>query len=73
MSTLKQALANGAFAVASMAPGYWTKGGHFICVYKMDDTYVYAKDPASSVRKKQKISAFENERKQFFIFYKKGD
>lgn len=73
MSTLKQALDNGAFAVASMAPGYWTKGGHFICLYKMDDTYVYAKDPASSVRKKQKISAFESQRKQFFIFYKKGD
>ena len=71
MATLKKALAAGAFAVSSMAPGYWTKGGHFICVYKMDDTYVYAKDPASSSRKKQKISAFEDERKQFFIFYKK--
>ena len=71
MATLKKALAAGAFVVSSMAPGYWTKGGHFICVYKMDDTYVYAKDPASSSRKKQKISAFEKERKQFFIFYKK--
>lgn len=72
MSTLKTALANGAFAVASMGPGYWTSGGHFICVYKMDNTYVYAKDPASSSRKKQKISKFEKERKQFFIFYPKG-
>lgn len=71
MSTLKIALANGAFAVASMGPGYWTKGGHYICVYKMDNTYVYAKDPASSSRKKQKISAFEDQRKQFFIFYPK--
>ena len=72
ISTLKTALANGAFAVASMGPGYWTKGGHFICVYKMDNSYVYAKDPASSSRKKQKISKFEKERKQFFIFYPKG-
>ena len=69
MATLKQALAAGAFAVASMGPGYWTSGGHFICIYNMDDTYVYAKDPASSVRKRQKISAFESQRKQFFIFY----
>lgn len=71
MATLKAALAQGAFAVASMGPGYWTKGGHYICVYKMDNTYVYAKDPASSTRKKQKISAFESQRKQFFIFWPK--
>ena len=71
MATLKKALAQGAFVVTSMGPGYWTKGGHFICVYKMDDTYVYAKDPASSSRKKQKINAFEQQRKQFFIFYPK--
>ena len=70
MATLRAALADGAYAVASMGPGYWTKGGHFICVWKMDDTYVYANDPASSTRKKQKLAAFEKERKQFFIFYK---
>lgn len=73
LSTLKAALANGAFAVCSMGPGYWTKGGHYICVYKMDNTYVYAKDPASSSRKKQKISAFEDQRKQFFIFWPGGN
>lgn len=71
MATLKQALNAGALVVSSMGPGYWTKGGHFICLYKIDDTYVYANDPASSSRKKQKISAFEKQRKQFFIFYKK--
>ena len=71
LATLKAALAQGAFAVASMGPGYWTSGGHFICVYKMDNTYVYAKDPASSSRKKQKIGDFERQRKQFFIFWPK--
>lgn len=70
MATVKAALKEGALAVASMAPGYWTKGGHFICLWKCDDTYMYANDPASYVRKKQKLGAFEEERKQFFIFYK---
>lgn len=70
MATARSALREGALVVASMAPGYWTKGGHFICLWKTDDTYIYANDPASSVRKKQKISQFEKERKQFFIFYK---
>lgn len=70
MATARAALNAGALVVASMAPGYWTKGGHFICLWKTDDVYMYANDPASSVRKKQKLAQFEEERKQFFIFYK---
>ena len=69
MATARAALKNGAFVVASMGPGYWTKGGHYICLWKTDDTYMYANDPASSTRKKQKLKAFEEQRKQFFIFY----
>lgn len=72
MATAREALKNGAFVVASMGPGYWTKGGHYICLWKTDDTYMYANDPASSKRKKQKLAAFERQRKQFFIFYKPG-
>lgn len=70
MATAKAAIKAGALVVASMGPGYWTKGGHFICLWKCDDTYMYANDPASSVRKKQKLAAFESQRKQFFIFYR---
>ena len=39
-----------------------------ICVWKYDDTYIYANDPASSKRTKQKISDFMKERKAFFCF-----
>lgn len=70
MATAREALKNGAFVVASMGPGYWTSGGHYICLWKTDDTYMYANDPASSTRKKQKLKAFEEQRKQFFIFYR---
>jgi peptidoglycan hydrolase-like protein with peptidoglycan-binding domain len=70
MATARAALKEGALVVASMGPGYWTKGGHYICLWKTDDTYMYANDPASSTRKKQKLSAFEEQRKQFFIFYR---
>lgn len=70
MATARAAIKNGAFVVASMGPGYWTTGGHFICLWKTDDTYMYANDPASKTRKKQKLAAFESQRKQFFIFYK---
>ncbi len=70
MATARAALQSGALVVASMGPGYWTKGGHFICLWKTDDTYMYACDPASKTRKKQKLAAFEEQRKQFFIFYR---
>lgn len=66
---LKACLDAGGYVVCSMAPGYWTKSGHFICAWKYDGTYVYCNDPASSSRKKQKISAFKSESKQYFCFY----
>ena len=59
----------GGYAVCSMGAGYWTKGGHYICVWKYDGKYVYANDPASSTRKKQAIGDFKNQRKQYFCFY----
>lgn len=70
MATARSAIKSGALVVASMGPGYWTKGGHYICLWKTDETYMYANDPASKTRKKQKLGQFEKERKQFFIFYK---
>ncbi len=70
MATARAALREGALVVASMGPGYWTSGGHYICLWKTDDTYMYACDPASKTRKKQKLAAFEEQRKQFFIFYR---
>ena len=72
MATARAALKNGALVVASMGPGYWTKNGHFICLWKTDETYMYANDPASYSRKRQKLAAFEQQRKQFFIFYRPG-
>ena len=59
----------GGYAVCSMGPGYWTSGGHFICAWKYDATYVYCNDPASSKRTKQIIKEFMAQRKQFFCFY----
>ena len=68
-AALQACLSAGGYVVCSMGPGYWTKGGHFICAWKYDDTYIYANDPASSSRKKQKIADFMAQRKQFFCFY----
>ena len=67
---LLNCLDSGGLAVASMGKGYWTKGGHYICVWKHDDAFIYANDPASSKRTRQKISDFMKERKAFFCFWK---
>lgn len=69
-STAVAAVKSGALAVASMGPGYWTKGGHFICLWKADDKYIYANDPASASRKKAAIARFQREAKQYFLFYR---
>ncbi len=69
LATLKSCLDTGGYAVASMGPHYWTAGGHFICVWKYDGDYIYANDPASTKRTKQKITDFIKERKCFFCFW----
>jgi len=69
LATLKSCLDTGGYAVASMSKGYWTSGGHFICVWKYEGGYIYANDPASSKRTKQKESDFMKERKAFFCFW----
>ncbi|MBP3411369.1 MAG: peptidoglycan-binding protein [Clostridia bacterium] len=69
LSALKACLDAGGYVVCSMGPGYWTKGGHFICAWKYDDKYIYANDPASKTRKKQKIGDYMKQRKRFFCFY----
>lgn len=69
LATLKACLDAGGYVVCSMGPGYWTKGGHYICAWKYDSTYIYCNDPASSRRTKQKQSEFVKQRKQFFCFY----
>ena len=66
---VKACLDAGGYVVCSMGPGYWTSGGHFICAWKYDATYVYCNDPASSTRKKQKLTDFVKQRKQFFCFW----
>ena len=70
LDALKACLDAGGYVVCSMGPGYWTKGGHYICAWKYDKTYIYCNDPASKTRKKQKLTDFTKQRKQFFCFYR---
>lgn len=69
LASLKACLDAGGYVVCSMGPGYWTKGGHFICAWKYDEKYIYANDPASKTRKRQVINDFMKQRKRFFCFY----
>lgn len=69
LNALKACLDAGGYVVCSMGPGYWTKNGHFICAWKYEGGYIYANDPASKVRKRQKQADFVAQRKQYFCFY----
>ena len=60
-------VAKGRYLVASMGPGNWTRGGHFILVYGYSDDKVYVSDPASS-----KSTRAIGTKKQFTDSYKYG-
>lgn len=68
-AAVKAALAEGALAVALMGPGYWTRGGHYIVVWKWEGGVVYACDPGSSVRKRQAEDAFKKQARRYFVFW----
>ena len=69
LATLKSCLDAGGYVVCRMGKGYWTKGGHYICAWKYDKTYIYCNDPACKTRKKQKADQFVKERKDFWCFF----
>lgn len=70
-SVMKQAVANGAYAVVSFKKSKWTNNGHFCTIWSVDDKYVYINDPASasSSRAKGTYAEVQNAAKQYFIFY----
>ena len=72
LATLKGCLDTGGYAVASMGPGRFTSGGHYVCVWDYDGQNVYVNDPASSKasRKYAPINEFMKERKALFCFWK---
>ncbi len=74
LETLKKAIREGALAVCSMNNkdgNFWTKGGHFITVVGVDDSYIYANDPNKTAHpRKQKHDKFKLCMKQAFIYWK---
>lgn len=65
-----KALQAGAYAVALMGPGYWTKDGHYITLWKYAGGNIYANDPASSLRKYASVKVFEDQSRKYFVFFK---
>lgn len=48
--SIKKKLEEGKLVILSMGPGIFTKGGHFILVYKYENGKFYVKDPNSRIR-----------------------
>lgn len=74
VTTLKNALKDGALAVTSMNSNddhFWTSVGHFVTAIGYDsDGYIYANDPnKSSAPRKQHQDKFKSCMKQAFIFW----
>lgn len=61
--------------VCSMTKGNWTRAGHYILMYKADNTYVYINDPNSTAAHKQKNTKelLSSQCLQYFCFAKPKD
>lgn len=71
-ATAEKAVQNGAYVICAVGPGVWTKQGHFICWWKVDEQYVYICDPggSSAARAKSNKTNLRSQATQYFIFYK---
>ena len=74
-NTALELLKNGNWLICCMGPGIWTKGGHFILVYKYTDGTIYVNDPASasSSRTKNTWDNLKNEVKYYFAITVTGN
>lgn len=61
----------GGLAAVCVGKSKWTKGGHYLCVWRYDGTRFYINDPASASASRAKGTAEEikNARKTFCLFY----
>jgi len=66
-----RALREGALIVASMGPGYFTKFGHYILLWGLDEAgrQILVNDPNSTTRTKASYDLFRREAANYFIFY----
>ena len=59
--------------VCSMGPGLWTRSGHFIVLWNIEDNIAYINDPASTKqsRTENSYSYMASQCRQYFCFNKK--
>lgn len=71
LNVVLKALQAGAYVIASMGPGVFTKHGHFILLWNFDGKMISVNDPGSALRTKQVWSPdiFRAQAKQYFIYY----
>lgn len=64
------AIRSGALVVASMGPGYFTRGGHYILLWAVQGNQILCHDPANKRRDRATIDLFRREARQYFCFWR---
>jgi ABC-type bacteriocin/lantibiotic exporter with double-glycine peptidase domain len=65
-----QALKAHALIICSMGPGYFTRSGHFILAWGLENGNILVNDPANQAKNKAGQTTFRNECRRYFIFRK---
>ena len=68
----KAAIDRGDLVIACMGPGTWTRGGHFVLVWKIEGNTIYINDPASSrpERTRGNYTVFKSQVKYYHVITK---
>ena len=71
-ATAQNIVDQGGLVIVNVGPSVWTKGGHYIVLWKVDGNYVYINDPASkaSNRIKNTIATLKKAAKGYYCFLK---
>lgn len=64
-----RAIKSGALVIASMGPGYFTRGGHYILLWAVQGNMILCHDPANKRRDRATIDLFRREARQYFCFW----
>lgn len=59
----------GGYVIACMGVGLWTRSGHFILCYDVDNDYIYINDPASTAENRSKgdLKTFKSQVKYYWL------
>lgn len=69
LTIVRHCLDKGGYVAVDVSKGYFTSGGHWMCIWKIDNKTVYLDNPISKIKVKREISKFTPEVQHYMCVY----